>query len=92
MSRRLWMHIYCNSSKILLLEISSCTCRCHGPVPPANPEFTLKPKKKKKTQWRNENKPGTPCVPCQEIVVKSCLGNHIGGEQSVCFYFYLFYY
>ncbi|KAH7677878.1 NF-X1-type zinc finger protein NFXL1 protein [Dioscorea alata] len=55
----------------------SCRQRCHGPMPPPNPEFTLKPKKKKKMDRHVECTPGSPCPPCQEVVLKSCLGQHI---------------
>jgi len=58
--------------------------RCHGPKPPPNPEFTLKPKKKKIIQ-QSEGVPGTPCPPCPELVWRSCVGQHIGADRMVCF-------
>ncbi|XP_020522415.1 NF-X1-type zinc finger protein NFXL2 isoform X2 [Amborella trichopoda] len=60
----------------------NCQQRCHGPVPAPNPEFTLKPKKKKSIQQSCET-PGSPCSPCQEIVLRQCLGQHIGTEQMM---------
>nr|GMC95946.1 NF-X1-type zinc finger protein NFXL2 [Ipomoea batatas] len=60
----------------------NCKLRCHGPIPPPLPEFTLKPKKKKSTH-QNEPSPGTSCPPCPELVWKSCVGNHIGAERMM---------
>ncbi|OIW07741.1 hypothetical protein TanjilG_11899 [Lupinus angustifolius] len=57
----------------------ACKLRCHGAKPPPNPEFTLKPKKKKIIQ--NESVPGTPCPSCPELVWRSCVGQHIGTER-----------
>ncbi|GMN41295.1 hypothetical protein TIFTF001_010526 [Ficus carica] len=57
-----------------------CNLRCHGPKPPPNPEFTLKPKKKKSVH-RNEGVPGSPCPPCPELVWRSCVGQHIGADR-----------
>ncbi|XAR71928.1 hypothetical protein NMG60_11018385 [Bertholletia excelsa] len=59
-----------------------CKLRCHGPKPPANPEFTLKPKKKK-SNHRSEYIPGSPCPPCPELVWRSCVGEHIGAERMM---------
>ncbi|KAF9596944.1 hypothetical protein IFM89_014523 [Coptis chinensis] len=59
-----------------------CKLRCHGPTPPPNPEFTLKPKKKKFNQ-QPQCTPGAPCPPCPELVWRSCLGQHIGAEQMM---------
>lgn len=56
--------------------------RCHGPRPPPNPEFTLKPKKRKSNQ-QIEGTPGSPCPPCSELVWRSCVGQHIGTERMV---------
>ncbi|KAG5146825.1 hypothetical protein JHK84_032368 [Glycine max] len=56
--------------------------RCHGAKPPPNPEFTLKPKKKKIIQ-QSESVPGTPCPPCPELVWRSCVGKHIGAERMM---------
>nr|DAD26217.1 TPA_asm: hypothetical protein HUJ06_027685 [Nelumbo nucifera] len=58
-----------------------CKLRCHGPKPPPNPEFTLKPKKKKNQQMGCT--PGSPCPPCSELVWRSCLGQHIAAEQMM---------
>ncbi|KAG6393535.1 hypothetical protein SASPL_147778 [Salvia splendens] len=57
-----------------------CQLRCHGPVPPPRPEFTLKPKKKK-GNYLSEATPGSPCPPCPEVVLRSCFGRHIGAER-----------
>ncbi|GFP87793.1 nf-x1-type zinc finger protein nfxl2 [Phtheirospermum japonicum] len=43
--------------------------RCHGPKPPALPEFTLKPKKKK-SNHPIEPTPGSSCPPCPELVLR----------------------
>ncbi|EOY17775.1 Sequence-specific DNA binding transcription factor isoform 1 [Theobroma cacao] len=59
-----------------------CNLRCHGPRPPPNPEFMLKPKKKK-LNHQNECTPGTPCPPCPELVWKPCVGQHIGAERMM---------
>ncbi|XP_019449867.1 PREDICTED: NF-X1-type zinc finger protein NFXL2 [Lupinus angustifolius] len=59
----------------------ACKLRCHGAKPPPNPEFTLKPKKKKIIQ--NESVPGTPCPSCPELVWRSCVGQHIGTERMM---------
>lgn len=59
-----------------------CNLRCHGPKPPPNPEFTLKPKKKKSVH-RNEGVPGSPCPPCPELVWRSCVGQHIGADRMM---------
>lgn len=56
--------------------------RCHGPKPPPNPEFTLKPKKKK-SNHPSECTPGSSCPPCPELVWRSCLGHHVGAERMV---------
>ncbi|KAG4920226.1 hypothetical protein JHK86_049039 [Glycine max] len=61
--------------------------RCHGARPPPNPEFSLKPKKKKVTQ-QSEGVPGTPCPPCPELVWRSCVGQHIGAERMLLFLFH----
>ncbi|XP_058075009.1 NF-X1-type zinc finger protein NFXL2 isoform X2 [Magnolia sinica] len=57
-----------------------CQQRCHGPKPAPNPQFTLKPKKIKSNQ-QPKCSPGSPCPPCQELVWRSCLGQHIGAER-----------
>ncbi|KAJ4828026.1 hypothetical protein Tsubulata_035105 [Turnera subulata] len=59
-----------------------CKLRCHGPIPPPNPDFTLKPKKKKQTH-QVEATPGSPCPPCPEIVWRECVGKHIGAERMM---------
>lgn len=59
-----------------------CKFRCHGPRPAPNPEFTLKPKKKK-LNYRSECTPGSPCPSCPELVWRSCLGQHIGAERML---------
>ncbi|KAH7421741.1 hypothetical protein KP509_13G073500 [Ceratopteris richardii] len=63
------------------------TCKeiCHGPRPPANPEFSLKQTKKRKDQTGNASLSGTPCPPCAERILMYCLGRHPGGERvMVC--------
>ncbi|KAG9453430.1 hypothetical protein H6P81_006334 [Aristolochia fimbriata] len=60
----------------------ACKLRCHGPKPAPNPEFSLKPKKIK-PHLQPKCKPGTPCAPCQEVVLRSCLGQHIGAERPM---------
>ncbi|PKA62682.1 NF-X1-type zinc finger protein NFXL2 [Apostasia shenzhenica] len=60
----------------------TCKQRCHGPMPPSNPDFTLKPKRKK-VEKIIECIPGSPCPPCQEIVWVACLGQHIGEERPM---------
>ncbi|RVX03178.1 NF-X1-type zinc finger protein NFXL2 [Vitis vinifera] len=57
-----------------------CKLRCHGPKPPPNPEFTLKPKKRK-SNHQAEGTPGSPCPPCSELLWRSCVGQHIGTER-----------
>ncbi|KAJ0046280.1 hypothetical protein Pint_06519 [Pistacia integerrima] len=59
-----------------------CKLRCHGPRPPPNPEFTLKPKKKKSNN-PSEPTPGSPCPPCPELVWRSCVGEHMGAERMM---------
>ncbi|TQD83366.1 hypothetical protein C1H46_031076 [Malus baccata] len=59
-----------------------CKLRCHGPKPPPNPEFTLKPKKKKSFH-QSEATPGSPCPPCPELVWRSCVGQHIGADKMM---------
>ncbi|XP_022742209.1 NF-X1-type zinc finger protein NFXL2 isoform X2 [Durio zibethinus] len=59
-----------------------CNLRCHGPRPPPNPEFTLKPKKKK-SNHHTAYTPGIPCPPCPEIVWRPCVGQHIGAERMM---------
>ncbi|KAH9309524.1 hypothetical protein KI387_037435, partial [Taxus chinensis] len=59
-----------------------CKERCHGPRPPQNREFTLKPKKRKSVQ-ENNGSLGLPCPPCRELVVRQCVGGHIGGERTM---------
>lgn len=59
-----------------------CKLRCHGPRPPPNPDFTLRPKKKKPNH-QSESTPGTPCPPCPELVWRPCLGQHIGAERMM---------
>lgn len=58
--------------------------RCHGPISPPNPEFTLKPTKKK-MEKHIECTPGTLCPPCKEVVVVPCFGQHLGQERAVSF-------
>lgn len=60
----------------------NCKLRCHGPKPPPNPEFTLKPKKKK-SKHQSECIPGSPCPPCPELVWSSCVGEHVGEERMM---------
>ncbi|KAL8050211.1 hypothetical protein ABFX02_06G068000 [Erythranthe guttata] len=59
-----------------------CKLRCHGPQPPPNPEFTLKPRKKRSNQ-PSEPTPGSACPPCPEPVLRSCFGHHIGTERMM---------
>ncbi|WOK93733.1 hypothetical protein Cni_G02433 [Canna indica] len=59
-----------------------CKERCHGPAPPPNPEFTLKPTKKKSNKHL-ECVPGLPCPPCKEVVCVPCFGRHIGQERAM---------
>ncbi|CAA2958365.1 NF-X1-type zinc finger NFXL2 [Olea europaea subsp. europaea] len=59
-----------------------CKLRCHGPIPPPIPEFTLK-HKKKKSNYQTELTPGVPCPPCSELVLRSCVGHHIGAERMI---------
>ncbi|KAJ6900154.1 hypothetical protein NC652_026326 [Populus alba x Populus x berolinensis] len=59
-----------------------CKLRCHGARPPPNPDFTLRPKKKKPNH-QSESTPGTPCPPCPELVWRPCLGQHIGAERMI---------
>ncbi|CAM8943298.1 unnamed protein product [Rhodiola kirilowii] len=59
-----------------------CKLRCHGPKPPPNSEFTLKPKKKK-SNYVNESIPGTACPSCPELVWRSCVGQHVGAERMM---------
>lgn len=63
---------------LLFLKFSSC----HGPKPPPNPEFTLKPKTKKYNR-PSECTPGVPCPPCPELVWRACRGRHVGAERMV---------
>nr|CAB3472083.1 unnamed protein product [Digitaria exilis] len=58
-----------------------CKERCHGPISPPNPEFTLKPTKRK-MEKHIECTPGTPCPPCKEVVLVPCLGQHLGQERA----------
>lgn len=67
----------------LSVEFPLVSCRCHGPRPPPNPEYTLKPKKKKKIVDDATSRAGAPCPPCLEPVVKQCLGKHYGIERTV---------
>ncbi|XP_057979684.1 NF-X1-type zinc finger protein NFXL2 [Malania oleifera] len=60
----------------------NCKLRCHGPKPPPNPEFTLKPKKKK-SNVQIQSIPGLPCPSCPELVWRSCVGQHIGAERMM---------
>ncbi|KAK9700013.1 hypothetical protein RND81_08G211100 [Saponaria officinalis] len=60
----------------------ACKLRCHGPRPPPNLEFTLKPKKKKHN-YPSEPTPGTPCPPCPELVWRSCVGQHFAAEKMM---------
>ncbi|KAL6128102.1 hypothetical protein ACLB2K_071458 [Fragaria x ananassa] len=59
-----------------------CQLRCHGPKPPSNPEFTLKPKKKKSFH-PPECTPGSPCPPCPELVWRSCVGQHFAADRMM---------
>ncbi|KAJ8769421.1 hypothetical protein K2173_002911 [Erythroxylum novogranatense] len=59
-----------------------CKLSCHGPRPPPNPDFTLKPKKKKKNH-QSEGMAGIPCPTCPELVWRSCVGQHIGAERMM---------
>ncbi|CAK9171785.1 unnamed protein product, partial [Ilex paraguariensis] len=59
-----------------------CKLRCHGPKPLPNPEFALKPKKKKPNH-QSECTPGSLCPPCSELVWRSCVGHHIGAERMM---------
>lgn len=59
-----------------------CNLRCHGPKPPPNPEFTLKPKKKK-SNHPSECTPDSSCPPCPELLWRSCLGHHVGAERMM---------
>ncbi|KAL0003377.1 hypothetical protein SO802_017158 [Lithocarpus litseifolius] len=59
-----------------------CNLRCHGPISPPNPEFTLKPKKKKSIH-QTEYTPGSPCPPCPELVWRSCVGQHVGADRMM---------
>ncbi|KAL9231438.1 hypothetical protein vseg_006668 [Gypsophila vaccaria] len=60
----------------------ACKLRCHGPQPPPNIEFNLKPTKKQKNYHR-EATPGIPCPPCPELVWRSCVGQHFAAEKMM---------
>ncbi|EMS48479.1 NF-X1-type zinc finger protein NFXL2 [Triticum urartu] len=76
----------CPPCKLICGEELSCghKCkeRCHGSIPPPNPEFTVKPMKKK-MEKHIECTPGTPCPPCQEVVLVPCFGEHLGQERAI---------
>ncbi|OWM87423.1 hypothetical protein CDL15_Pgr022534 [Punica granatum] len=59
-----------------------CKLKCHDPKPPPNPEFTVRPKKKKSNR-PPECTPGSPCPPCPELVIRSCVGEHEGAERTM---------
>ncbi|KAI4370536.1 hypothetical protein MLD38_018882 [Melastoma candidum] len=59
-----------------------CKLRCHGARPPPNPEFTVRPKKKKLARMI-EHAPGTPCPPCPELNWRPCVGQHVGAERMM---------
>lgn len=59
-----------------------CKERCHGPRPPPNQEFALKPKKRKNIQ-EIDGSHGIPCPPCRELVLRQCVGGHMGGERMM---------
>lgn len=69
--------LYSNNSFFLIF-------RCHGPKPPPNPEYTLKPKKKKSFH-QTECTPGSPCPSCPELVWRSCVGQHFAADRMVGF-------
>ncbi|XP_004308935.1 PREDICTED: NF-X1-type zinc finger protein NFXL2 isoform X2 [Fragaria vesca subsp. vesca] len=76
----------CHPCKLLCEEEypcgHKCQLRCHGPKPPPNPEFTLKPKKKKSFH-PPECTPGSPCPPCPELVWRSCVGQHFAADRMM---------
>lgn len=76
-------HYTTNYSVLWCLTILTLP-RCHGSIPPPNPEFTVKPMKKK-MEKHIECTPGTPCPPCQEVVLVPCFGEHLGQERAVSF-------
>ncbi|KAJ7548966.1 hypothetical protein O6H91_07G035000 [Diphasiastrum complanatum] len=61
-----------------------CKSKCHGPRPPPNPLYKEKIiKKKKRVEEDCSEMKGSPCQPCLEMVVRDCLGKHIGGERMM---------
>ncbi|CAM6091314.1 unnamed protein product [Calypogeia fissa] len=61
----------------------TCPKSCHGPRPSPNPEYTLKPKKKKKFVEDMSARARVQCPPCLEPVVKQCLGKHSSSERTM---------
>ncbi|OEL35980.1 NF-X1-type zinc finger protein NFXL2 [Dichanthelium oligosanthes] len=61
---------------------TSLNAGCHGPISPPNPEFTVKPTKRK-MEKHIECTPGTPCPPCKEVVLVPCFGQHLGQERAM---------
>ncbi|CAH8389750.1 unnamed protein product [Eruca vesicaria subsp. sativa] len=59
-----------------------CKLRCHGPRPPPNREFILKPTKKM-LNIHVESTPGSPCPRCPELVWRPCVGNHLAAERMM---------
>jgi NF-X1-type zinc finger protein NFXL1 len=59
-----------------------CKLRCHGPRPPPNREFILKPTKKM-LHIQAESTPGSPCPRCPEPVWRPCVGHHLAAEKRV---------
>ncbi|KAF3561509.1 hypothetical protein DY000_02019717 [Brassica cretica] len=59
-----------------------CKLRCHGPRPPPNREFILKPTKKM-LNVHVESTPGSPCPRCPELVWRPCVGHHLAAERMM---------
>uniref|UniRef100_A0A0D9UX14 RING-type domain-containing protein n=1 Tax=Leersia perrieri TaxID=77586 RepID=A0A0D9UX14_9ORYZ len=81
--RRIRNHRNAQKSAIqLAFAGTNLNAGCHGPIAPPNPEFTLKPIKRKKEK-HIDCTPGTPCPPCQEVVLVPCFGQHLGQERAI---------
>ncbi|KAL0888549.1 hypothetical protein Bca101_012532 [Brassica carinata] len=67
---------------LLVSNLDAVKRVCHGPRPPPNREFILKPTKKM-LNIHVEATPGSPCPRCPELVWRPCVGNHLAAERMM---------
>ncbi|CAA6654762.1 unnamed protein product [Spirodela intermedia] len=71
----------CPPCRMICEEKLSCGHTCKLSATPKQ-DFSLRARKKKQGKPA-QTTPGSACPPCQEVVLRSCLGKHIGEDRAM---------